>query len=70
MNPQEFGSFGGKNQYELVKSLNYSFFFQLFSRPFQLTGTPRALGTTVKGRFQAEVYGCQASNSHTQKLLS
>lgn len=25
MNPQEFGSFGGKNQYRLVKSLNYSF---------------------------------------------
>lgn len=30
MNPQEFGSFGGKNQYELVKSLNYSFFFNYF----------------------------------------
>lgn len=30
MNPQEFGSFGGKNQYELVTSLNYRIFFNYF----------------------------------------
>lgn len=30
MNPQEFGSFGGKNQYELMKSLNYRFFSIIF----------------------------------------
>lgn len=27
MNPQEFGLFGGKTQYELVMILNYRFFF-------------------------------------------
>lgn len=29
MNPQEFGSFGGRNQYELVKGLSYRFFFSI-----------------------------------------
>lgn len=29
-NPQEFESFGNKNQYELVKGLNYRFYFNYF----------------------------------------
>lgn len=33
MNPQEFGLFGGKTQYELVMILNYRFFFNHSRNP-------------------------------------
>lgn len=53
MNPQEFGSFGGKNQYELVKSLNYSFFFSIIFKTIPVNWNAQSTWHNGKGEISS-----------------
>lgn len=51
MNPQEFGSFGGKNQYKLEKSLNYRYFSIIF-KTIPVNWNAQSTWHNDKGRFE------------------